>query len=66
MVQRLAPQTDHIVPSPEAQKGIGMPSCMCVTGPVPLIVKSRASCLGGRFPPSFVHQVIVITGMNKL
>ena len=30
------------------------------------IEKSRASCPGGRFPPSFIHQVIVITGLNKL
>ena len=21
---------------------------------------------GGRFPPSFIHQVIIITGLNKL
>ena len=32
---------------------------VCATGhikdPVPLIEKSRASCPGGRFPPSFIH-----------
>ena len=42
----------------------------CVTGhikdPVPFIEKSRASCPGGRFPPRFIHQVIIITGLNKL
>ena len=45
-------------------------SRLCATGhirdPVPLIQKSRASCLGGRLPPSFIHQVILITGLNKL
>ena len=51
-------------------QGLGMSSRVCVTGhikdPVPLIEKSRTSCPGGRFPPSFIHQVIVITGLNKL
>ena len=30
--------------------------------------ESRASCAGGRVPPSFIHQVIIIiiTGLNKL
>ena len=27
---------------------------------------SRASCPGGSFPPSYTHQVIIITGLNKL
>ena len=44
--------------------------CVCVTGhikdPVPFVEKSKALCPGGRFPPSFIHQVIVITGLNKL
>ena len=43
-----------------------MSSRVCATGhikdPVPLIEKSRASCPGGRFPPGFIHQVIIITG----
>ena len=47
-----------------------MSSRVCVTGhikdPVPLIKNSRASCPGGRFPPSFIHQVIVMTGLIKL
>ena len=30
------------------------------------IEKSRAFCPGGRFHPSFIHQVIIITGLNKL
>ena len=51
-------------------KGFGMSSRVYATGhvkdPVPPIVKSRASCPSGRFPPSFIHQVIVITGLNKL
>ena len=25
----------------------------------------RASCPGGRFPPSFIHQVIIITSLNN-
>ena len=33
--------------------------------PVPLVEKSRASCPGGRFPPSFINQVIIITRLNK-
>ena len=33
---------------------------------VPLIEKSRASCTGGRSPPSFSHLVIIITGLNNL
>ena len=55
-------------------KGLAIPRRVlhvCVTGhmrkyPVPLIEKSRASCPGGRFPHSFIHQVISITGLNKL
>ena len=47
-----------------------MSSRVCVTGhikdPVPLIEKSRTLCTGGRFPPSFIHQVIIITGLNRL
>ena len=37
-----------------------------IKDPVPLIEKRRASCPGGRFRPSFIHQVIIITGVNKL
>ena len=29
-------------------------------------ILSRASRPGGRFPPTFIHQVILITGLNKL
>ena len=39
---------------------------MFLSIPVSLIIKSRASCPGGRSPPSFIHQVIIITGLNKL
>ena len=34
--------------------------------PVPLIEKRRGLSPGGRFPPSFIHQVIIIPGLNKL
>ena len=34
--------------------------------PVPLIDKRRGLSPGGRFPPSFIHQVIIITELNKL
>ena len=47
-----------------------MSSRVCVTGhiknPAPLVEKSWALSPGGRFPPSFIHQVIIITGLNKL
>ena len=50
-------------------KGLGVYSRIGVTGhkqdPVPLVKQSRASCPGGRFPPSFIHQVIIITGLNN-
>ena len=32
--------------------------------PMPLIEKSRALCPGGRFHPSFIHKVFIITGLN--
>ena len=51
-------------------KGLGMSSLVYATGhikdPVPLIAKRRGLSPGGRFPPSFIHQVIIITGQNKL
>ena len=53
-------------------KGLGMYSRVYATGhikdPVPLIAKRRGlSPGGGRFPPGFIHQVIIIiTGLNKL
>ena len=43
-------------------KGLGM-SSLYATGhikdPVPLIEKRRGLSPGGRFPPSFIHQVII-------
>ena len=49
---------------------IGMSSLVYATGhikdPMPLIEKRRGLSPGGRFPPSFIHQVIIITGLNKL
>ena len=51
-------------------KGLGMSSLVYAAGhikdPVPLIEKRRGLSPGGRFPPSFIHQVIIITGLNKL
>ena len=51
-------------------KGLGMSSLVYATGhikdPVPLIEKRRGLSPGGRVPPSFIHQVIIITGLNKL
>ena len=51
-------------------KGLGMSSLVYATGhiqdPVPLIEKRRGLSPGGRFTPSFIHQVIIITGLNKL
>ena len=51
-------------------KGLGMSGLVYATGhikdPVPLIEKRRGLSPGGRFPPSFIHQVIIITGLNKL
>ena len=51
-------------------KGLGMSSHVYATGhikdPMSLIKKSRALLPGGRFPSSFIHQVIIITGLNKL
>ena len=45
-----------------------MSSRVSVTGhikdPVPLIENSKASCPDGRFPPSFIHQVIILTGLT--
>ena len=50
-------------------KGLGMSSLVYATGhikdPVPLIAKRRGLSPGGRFPSSFIHQII-ITGLNKL
>ena len=37
-----------------------------IKDPVPLVEKSRGLSPGGRFPPSFIHQVVIITGLNKL
>ena len=51
-------------------KGLGVSSLVYATGhikdPVPLIEKRRGLSPGGRFPPSFIHQVIIITGLKKL
>ena len=36
-----------------------------IKDPVPLIEKRRGLSPGGRVPPSFVHRVIIITGLKK-
>ena len=47
-----------------------MSSLVYATGqikdPVPRIEKRRGLSPGGRFPPSLIHQVIIITGLNKV
>ena len=47
-----------------------MSSRFCATGhikdPVPLIEKRRELSPSGWFPPSFIHQVLIITGLTKL
>ena len=67
--------TEHVSFPPSAPrdwviKGLGMSSLIYATGhikdPVPRIEKRRGLSPGGRFPPSFIHQVIIITGLNKL
>ena len=49
-------------------KGLGMSSLVYATGhikdPVPLIEKRRGLSPGGRFPPSFIHQVIMLNGLK--
>ena len=49
-------------------KGLDMSSYATghIKDPMPLIETSRALCPDGRFPPSIIHQVIIITGLNKL
>ena len=37
-----------------------------VKDPVLLTEKRSTSFPGGRFPPSFIQQIIIITGLNKL
>ena len=47
-----------------------MSSRVYATGPVKdpmsLIEKRGGLSPGGRVPPNFIHQVIIITGLNKL
>ena len=68
---RVPPAELNISASPQCSaSGLGMSSLVYATGhityPVPLIEKRRGLSPGGRFPPSFIHQVILITGLNKL
>ena len=37
-----------------------------IKDPEPLIEKRRELSPGGRFPPGFIHRVIIVTGLNKL
>ena len=71
---RVPPAELNISASPSAprlgnQRPLGMSSLIYATGhikdPVPLIAKRRGLSPGGRFPPSFIHQVI-IARLNKL
>ena len=59
-----APDRDWVI------KGLDMYCHVYATGhikdPMPLIEKRRGLSPGGRFPPRFIHQVIIITGLNKL
>ena len=51
-------------------KGPGMSSHVCAAGhikdPMPLIEKRKGLSPSGQFPLSFIHQVIIITRLNKL
>ena len=67
--------TEHFGSPPSAprlgnQRPWYMSSLVYSTGPihdpVPLIERRRGLSPGGRFPPSFIHQVIIMTGLNKL
>ena len=66
--------TEHFGFSPVLRdweiKGLGMSSLVYATGhikdPVPLIEKRRGLSPVCRCPPSFIHLVIIITGLNKL
>ena len=65
------PTTSSQLPTPLDWVNKGFAICQAVSSghiqdPVPLIDKSRALFPGGRVPPSFIHQVIIITGLNKL
>ena len=63
--------TEHFGFPPSAPR-LGRPNIIAIdaTGhikdPVPLIAKRRGLSPGGRFPPSFIHQIIIITRLNKL
>ena len=65
---------EHFGFSPSAPRlgnqNLDMSSLVYATGhmkdPVPLIAKRRGLSPGGRFPPNLIHQVIIITGLNKL
>ena len=66
--------TEHFgfppVPHDWVIKGLGMSNGVCATGhikdPVPLIEKRRGLSPGGRFPPSFIHQVIIIAPLKLI
>ena len=64
----LALGTSLKVTYPSSSKMLDESSLLYATGhikdPVPLIEKRRGLSPGGRFPPSFIHQVIIIiTGL---
>ena len=49
-------------------KGLGISNRVCASGhikdPAPLIKKGRALCPGRRFPPSFIHSRLIMTGLK--
>ena len=45
---------------PQNELQINLVPLVLISDPGPLIEKSRASCPSDRFPPSFIHQVIII------
>ena len=70
---------EHFGPPPPSAPRLGnqrpwyVQLCLCdclgiilLKSPCHLLKKWRGLSPGGRFPPSFIHQVIIITGLNKL
>ena len=45
---------------------VGVTGHIYIKDPMPLTKKSRTSYPSGKFPPGFIHQVIIIIGLNKL
>ena len=56
---------EHFGPPPSAPR-LGNHATGYIKDPMSPIEKSRGLSPSGQFPPSFIHQVIIITGLNKL